>query len=211
MPPSCSGSSTFESSYDQSNLKLEKYNISIAVKLPKDENSNEWIATNLYDFYKQISMLYRTLKDFCTADRCRKMTAGNRFEYLWYKDNQSVDYSAPEYIERSLRWVKQQLDDESLFITANDKDFPPEFIDVCKVVSKRLLRVFSHICHEHINDVKNLKHEPHMNTSLKHFIYFVREFGLIQNKSDLEPLKDYLINKKIIHENEYSSFILQMT
>ena len=41
--------------------------------------------------------------------------------------------------------------------------------------------------------VVNLGEEPHVNTSLKHFVYFIKEFDLIESK-ELAPLQE-LINK----------------
>ena len=36
--------------------------------------------------------------------------------------------------------------------------------------------------------------EPHLNTCFKHFVYFVYEFNLIPNRTELSPLQE-LIDK----------------
>lgn len=185
-------SDTNELTVDQANLN--KFNITKAVKLPLGEERNDWIANNLFDFYKQIAMLYRTIVDVCTTQTCPKMIAGERFEYLWSIDGKEPkNISATNYIQHTLDWVEEQLDDEELFPTSSDKDFPSTFLETCEAISRRLLRIFAHICIHHLNDARQLKEEAHMNTSLKHFIHFVQEYNLIID-SELDPLRDYLHN-----------------
>ena len=65
------------------------------------------------------------------------------------------------------------------------------FIHIIQVIFKRLFRVYAHIYHAHFSDVMKLGAEAHLNTSFKHFIYFVFEFHLIQPK-ELAPLKDLI-------------------
>ena len=42
-----------------------------------------------------------------------------------------------------------------------------------KVILKRLFRVYAHIYYQHFSEVRDLQEEAHLNTSFKHFIYFV--------------------------------------
>jgi len=58
---------------------------------------------------------------------------------------------------------------------------------------KRLFRVYAHIYHQHFREVVELSEEAHLNTSFKHFIFFVKEFNLI-DKKELVPLQE-LIDK----------------
>ena len=44
--------------------------------LPEGEDLNEWVAVNTVDFFNQINMLYGTITEFCTEDRCPIMSAG---------------------------------------------------------------------------------------------------------------------------------------
>ncbi|VEL32433.1 unnamed protein product [Protopolystoma xenopodis] len=66
--------------------------------------------------------------------------------------------------------------------------FPRDFLEVAKVILKRLFRVYAHIYHQHFNVVKELQEEAHLNTSFKHFIFFTQEFDLVQ-KRELAPLQ----------------------
>ena len=74
--------------------------------------------------------------------------------------------------------------------------FPKNFIQIAKTILKRLFRVYAHIYHQHFRcgnwnkctnaiqnifmfswlnrEVVSLGEEAHLNTSFKHFIYFVQ-------------------------------------
>lgn len=42
--------------------------------------------------------------------------------------------------------------------------------------------VYAHIYHAHFSDIKMMEMEAHVNTSFKHFMYFVEEFNLVDEK-----------------------------
>ena len=60
-----------------------------AVKLPEGEDLQEWVAVHIVDFFNQISMLYGTITDYCSPQRCPVMSAGPKYEYHW-ADGQTV-------------------------------------------------------------------------------------------------------------------------
>jgi MOB kinase activator 1 len=48
-----------------------------AVKLPRGEDANEWVAVNTVFFYNALNVLYQVLDDtLCTEQRCPTMSAG---------------------------------------------------------------------------------------------------------------------------------------
>ena len=51
--------------------------------------------------------------------------------------------------------------------------------------------MYAHIYHQHFGQVVNLGEEAHLNTSFKHFIFFVQEFSLI-DKRELAPLNELI-------------------
>lgn len=176
-----------------SSIDSSKYDLQGAVKLPDREDRNEWIANNLFDFHKQICMLYGTISQYCTREKCPEMTAGLH-KYLWSHgpERKPVDLFAAQYIHHSLDWIQEQLDNDDVFPSMSvDKDFPENFEMIAKTIARRLFRVLAHVYHNHLPHVRLLKEEAHMNTSLKHFIYFVREFDLVTTE-ELSPLKDYI-------------------
>ena len=108
-----------------------------------------------------------------------------------------IKCSAPKYIDYLMTWVQEQLDNESLFPSRIGVPFPKNFVSIAKTMLKRLFRVYAHIYHQHFSQVVSLGEEARLNTSFKHFIYFVQEFRLI-DKGVLAPLQeliDKLINK----------------
>ncbi|CAH8862341.1 unnamed protein product [Trichobilharzia szidati] len=163
----------------------------LAVRLPEGEDLHEWIAINTVDFFNQINMLYGTLIEFCTDDTCPIMSAGPKYEYHW-ADGQTVKKplkcSAPHYIDCLMIWIQKQLENEAIFPSKIGAPFPRDFLNVVKVILKRLFRVYAHIYYQHFSEVRDLQEEAHLNTSFKHFIFFVLEFNLVQ-KRELVPLQ----------------------
>lgn len=79
--------------------------------------------------------------------------------------------------------------------------FPKNFLASAKTILKRLFRVYAHIYHQHFSEVVQLGEEAHLNTSFKHFIFFVQEFNLIE-KRELAPLQE-LIEKLASKDNQH--------
>ncbi|CAG8650646.1 3528_t:CDS:2 [Acaulospora morrowiae] len=170
-------------------------NLKLAVVLPEGEDINEWLAVNTYDFFNQINMLYGTIAEFCTPQECPIMSAGPKFEYLWSdneKHKKPVKLPAPEYVSHLMEWIQEQLEDESLFPSKIGVPFPKNFQSSVKVIFKRLFRVYAHIYLSHFSVITALGEEAHLNTSFKHFVYFVQEFQLIEKK-ELQPLSELIV------------------
>ncbi|NWW02019.1 MOB1A kinase, partial [Oreocharis arfaki] len=143
-----------------------------------------------------------------------------RYEYHWADGTnikKPIKCSAPKYIDYLMTWVQDQLDDETLFpskiggcspvsqagpwrlshaLTPAPRclpgvPFPKNFMSVAKTILKRLFRVYAHIYHQHFDSVMRLQEEAHLNTSFKHFIFFVQEFNLIDRR-ELAPLHELI-------------------
>ncbi|KAG9354025.1 hypothetical protein JZ751_012149 [Albula glossodonta] len=141
-----------------------------------------------------INMLYGTITEFCTEISCAVMSAGPRYEYHWADGTnikKPIKCSAPKYIDYLMTWVQDQLDDETLFPSKIGVPFPKNFLSVAKTILKRLFRVYAHIYHQHFDSVMQLQEEAHLNTSFKHFIFFIQEFNLIDRR-ELAPLQDLI-------------------
>jgi len=180
-------------------------NLRLAVRLPDGEDLNEWVAVNIVDFFNQINMLYGTITEYCSENTCPVMSAGPKYEYHWadgHTVKKPIKCSAPKYIDYLMTWVQDQLDDELLFPSKIGIAFPSNFMQCAKTILKRLFRVYAHIYHEHFGQVVQLKEEAHLNTSFKHFIFFVQEFNLI-DKRELAPLQE-LIDSLI--ERDYQTY-----
>lgn len=183
-----------------------------AVKLPRDENINEWLAVHVVDFYNQINMLYGTITEFCSPSTCPRMTATSEYEYLWQDSNLSkpVSVSAPKYVESLMIWIQSLLDDENIFPPMINQPFPTQFQSLVKTIMKRLFRVYAHIYCHHFNEVIELGLNTLLNTSFKHFLLFSDEFNLIANK-DFGPLQTLVIEMLVQDDSNSNSDLNQET
>lgn len=174
-----------------------------AVKLPRDENINEWLAVHVVDFYNQINMLYGTITEFCSPKTCPRMTATSEYEYLWQDSNltKPVSVSAPKYVESLMLWIQSLLDDENIFPPMINQPFPPQFQSLVKTIMKRLFRIYAHIYCHHFNEVIELGLNTLLNTSFKHFLLFSDEFNLIANK-DFGPLQTLVIEMLVQDDDD---------
>jgi MOB kinase activator 1 len=128
------------------------------------------------------------------------MSAGPKFQYLWadgVKVKTPTNVSAPDYVDLLMSWVESQLNDEQLFPLQFGTPFPRNFLAIVKTIYKRLFRVYAHIYYLHYENIQQLGAEAHLNSCFKHFILFVEEFDLIEDK-ELAPLEEViqkLLNK----------------
>ncbi len=53
------------------------------MKLPDDEDYNDWVAVNVVDFFNRINIIYGTVCEYCTNATCPLMSGGPKFEYYW--------------------------------------------------------------------------------------------------------------------------------
>ncbi|QHS73917.1 Mob1p [Saccharomyces paradoxus] len=166
-----------------------------AVKLPRGEDENEWLAVHCVDFYNQINMLYGSITEFCSPQTCPRMIATNEYEYLWafQKGQPPVSVSAPKYVECLMRWCQDQFDDESLFPAKVTGTFPEGFIQrVIQPILRRLFRVYAHIYCHHFNEILELNLQTVLNTSFRHFCLFAQEFELLR-PADFGPLLELVM------------------
>ncbi len=68
--------------------------------------------------------------------------------------------------------------------------FPKNFLATVKQLVKRLFRVYAHIYCHHYPVIVALGLDPHMNTSFKHYVLFIKEFDLESGKDFYGPLSD---------------------
>jgi MOB kinase activator 1 len=172
--------------------------MSTAVELPRGQNISEWLAVNTIEFFNEISLIFGCLTEFCTPQSCPTMSAGAKYEYLWAESNSGqkpIKVPACQYIDFLMTWVEGQIHNETIFPSQLGVPFPENFEKVVKMIFKRLFRIYGHIYYSHFQHIRYFEAEPHLNTSFKHFIYFVDEFNLIDDK-ELVPLAELIVEFK---------------
>ncbi|KAK6109551.1 MOB kinase activator 3A [Brugia pahangi] len=163
-----------------------------AVRLPPNENFEDWLAVHTVDFFNRINLLYGIISDVCTAKSCPTMSGGSRYEYLW---QDGVSYKkptrlpAPEYIYLLMDWIEIRINNETIFPSNTEVPFPRDFRQTCKKILTRLFRVFVHIYIHHFDRLSQLGAEPHANTLYKHFYYFITEHQMVSSR-ELDALKE---------------------
>jgi len=142
--------------------------------------------------FNEINLLAGAVQDLCLDSTCPIMNAGS-YEFMWAEQSGQAPQrlSAPKYFEALLLWVDRQISDESFLPVTPGVPFPHNFRKGIKVIYKRLFRIYAHIFHSHFKEMMEQEADAHLNHSFKAFIYFVKEFDLVEPK-DLEPLKDLI-------------------
>ncbi len=115
--------------------------------------------------------------------------------YAVYAVTQFESSSGIIYLRFPLHYLAyrfiNQISSAALFPHITGVPFPKNFSTVAKTILKRLFRVYAHIYHQHFSEIVQLQEEAHLNTSFKHFIFFVQEFNLIDRK-ELAPLQELI-------------------
>lgn len=127
------------------------------------------------------------------------------FEYRWAEGGrEAVRVSGPQYIRKVLTWVETLLNDASIFPTVEGTalkfawtainlvisivyltfmigaPFPNNFEKVVSSVFTKLFRVYAIIYTNYTGQIESVGASAHLNTSFKHFLLFVWEFGLVK-------------------------------
>eukprot|EP00761_Pharyngomonas_kirbyi_P002925 gb/GECH01002929.1/.p1 GENE.gb/GECH01002929.1/~~gb/GECH01002929.1/.p1 ORF type:complete len:216 (+),score=56.63 gb/GECH01002929.1/:1-648(+) len=157
-----------------------------SVKLPAGESKDEWFAVHVIDFYNNLSRLYQTVEEECSVDCINDvMHAGPSCNYFWKEGKNILEVSSHEYILRSFEVISQDIDN-----FPDDSAFPSSHLKTIKNDFKKMLRIFAHIMAQHFRVVTANGFEAHLNTSFKHFSYFVLEFKLV-DKKEFNPILDW--------------------
>ena len=142
--------------YKQTDATLNaNINMKDLVKLPDDEDINDFLATHVVDFYNRAKLVYSTIVDntqqyqsrSCSEESCPTMSGGPKYEYLWQDEvryKKPVSLTAPEYICTLIEWIDDILQDEKIFP-------PVDFRKICSKIFRRLYRIFVHIYIEHFD------------------------------------------------------------
>eukprot|EP00514_Thraustochytrium_sp_LLF1b_P000473 CAMPEP_0184520310 /NCGR_PEP_ID=MMETSP0198_2-20121128/7095_1 /TAXON_ID=1112570 /ORGANISM="Thraustochytrium sp., Strain LLF1b" /LENGTH=217 /DNA_ID=CAMNT_0026910891 /DNA_START=121 /DNA_END=774 /DNA_ORIENTATION=- len=176
-------------------------NLREAVRLPKNEKLEEWLATNCVDFYNEVSALY----ELCLDDAERFSEPGEgfpaNFEYRWADEKSRkpklIRCSSPQYVNYVLNWIVEQVYNEEVFPTEENAKFPKDFLDIAHKMLTRIFRVYAIIYHAHFKVIEAQKAASHLNTSFKHFVFFVYEHGIMEDKEykALEEPVDRLVKQ----------------
>eukprot|EP00754_Rhynchopus_humris_P022007 Rhum_TRINITY_DN14767_c2_g1::Rhum_TRINITY_DN14767_c2_g1_i1::g.116751::m.116751/K06685/MOB1, Mats; MOB kinase activator 1 len=167
-----------------------------AVRLPPDVEVNHWLSVHTVDLYNITNVLYGSITEYCTPEKCPVMSSGKRYEYHWRDGNKykkATKVSAPLYVELLMAWIEEQVNDERIFPTEECNPHPKDFFKIVCNIMKRLFRVYAHLYFSHFAQIKALGEEAHLNTAFKHFCLFAMEFHVV-DATEMIPVYDLIIN-----------------
>ena len=166
-----------------------KGKLSDIVKCPPNQNLEEWLAVNCFDFFNSTIILYSALSNLCRQTDCPIMNAGGKMEYHWMENKKTIQLPAREYCERLFDWVQSNFDDTKVFPSEFSGKPPKAFMPTLKKIFQRLFRVYAHMFHSHSKHLDELELTEQAMIGFKHFYLFCREFNLL-TPNDVMPLQD---------------------
>ena len=79
-------------------------------------------------------------------------------------------------------WVEGQVNNEAIFPSSATASFPKNYLAVVKQIFTRMFRLYAIVYTQHFSRLEEMGAAAHLNTSFKHFVYFVWEFDLVDPK-----------------------------
>jgi len=172
------------------------------VNQPSGVLLQEWIASHTIAFFEHINLIYGTISEFCTMSGCSEMCGPGNKLYLWTDERgKRSKVPAPQYIDYVMTYMQKTLNDESIFPTKQDRDFPTSFEVYARKIYRLLFHVLAHIYHMHFNEIVILDLHKHLNCIFAHLILFNQQFNLIESK-ELDALNDLSIALKLVPDNQ---------
>ena len=196
--------------------------------LPPNESCSSWVAVHAIDFYNDLATIwavvasdpylltFRPGEGFPSGVEYRWTDPPSQSQQMSSMSNQHANHtapsgtvSAPQYVEKVLHWIADQINDETKFPDDDDESAAlrifqtREFAALCGQIFRRLFRVFGIIYSSFFATLQALDMAPHLNSAFKHFMFFCMEFQLLPDR-EMEPLdvlvkpirKQYLASKQ---------------
>jgi len=180
----------------QAEATLQTASARVAVKLPAYVDRLEWIASQVLTIYDELQMMCSVLRGYCNDNTCSRMCDG-QCEYRWSDHSSAPEgVSAAEYRTRLVKWAFGMLSDQSLLpVDGSPFPDPGKFEEFVQTFLRRTFRVYAHTYVYHFEDVTDGGIEAHVNFCYKHFLFFVTEFNLLEDR-DMYALCD--LNAKFL-------------
>ncbi|KAK8727631.1 hypothetical protein OTU49_009660 [Cherax quadricarinatus] len=185
--------------------KIPETDLRQLVELPPGLGYEEWLASHTIDFFQHINLLYGTVCEYCTMSGCPDMTGPATRQYLWFDEKgKKTRVAAPQYVDYVMTFTQKTINDETIFPTKFENDFPVSFESIVKKIHRLLFHVLAHLYHSHFREMVLLNLHAHLNCIFAHFILFNDRFRLIDEK-ETEILHDLVVALKLHPESEPST------
>lgn len=168
------------------------------VHIPAGLDYNEWLASHTIALFDHSNLIYGTISEYCTMSGCPDMTGPSYRQYLWFDEKgKKCKVAAPQYIDYVMTFTQKTVNDESIFPTKFDKDFPSSFESIVKKIHRLLFHVLAHMYHGHFREIVLLNLHAHLNCLFSHFTIFNECFKLVEEK-ETEVLRDLALALKLL-------------
>lgn len=184
-------------------LTLSEDKIRDVIDLPAGLDYNEWIASHTLALFDHINLIYGTISEFCTMSGCPDMSGPSSRQYLWFDEKgKKCRVAAPQYIDCVMTFTQKTVNDENIFPTKFDKEFPSSFESIVKKIQRLLFHVLAHIYQAHFREIVLLNLHTHLNSIFCHFWLFNDHFKMVEEK-ETEILQDLAVVLKLLNnQNE---------
>lgn len=170
----------YEDCYDAL-VEYEGYSPEDAKKQAQTDALNEWVAVKTVDFVNEVQMLYSLVAKH-HRDNFEGAKQGFPEGYNYRFPGREV-VNGWEYVQAVFSWVEDLLENSDVFPESAEDPFPSTFIDgYMRKVYTRLLRVYAIMYSRCVPSFKEIDAVKHLNTSWKHFYYFVSRYDLVDEK-----------------------------
>eukprot|EP00510_Aplanochytrium_minuta_P005650 CAMPEP_0184006808 /NCGR_PEP_ID=MMETSP0954-20121128/927_1 /TAXON_ID=627963 /ORGANISM="Aplanochytrium sp, Strain PBS07" /LENGTH=209 /DNA_ID=CAMNT_0026285455 /DNA_START=352 /DNA_END=981 /DNA_ORIENTATION=+ len=153
------------------------------------DSLNEWMASNVFEFFSEISLLYATVEEshvkLADSGEGKGFPPGAAYQFPGLSDRR-----ASTYVDTVLAWIEDQVHNEKIFPEDEQDPFPSDFVE--KYVSdifKRMFRIYAIILTTCWDALKEHDGRTFATSSFKHFYFFVLRHDLLKNPEEAEVLR----------------------
>ena len=161
-------------------------------------------VTIAVDFFNEVSLIWGIITDMGLPSYRPGEGFPPGFEYLW-ADGVTVKTpivcSSSEYAEYVMAWVEVQVNNEAVFPSSAAAAFPKNYLSVVKQIFTRMFRLYAIIYTQHFSRLEEMGAAVHLNTSFKHFIFFVWEFELVDPR-ELGALSRIVAELRAVYDEQ---------
>jgi len=157
-------------------------------ELAVQEMTSEWLATNLFQFFKEVCLLYALASDDA-VDRFPKMGMGfpPKYEYRWApplgkRKTRPERCSGPDYVQNVLGFIEDVINDQAHFPMDENRLFPSDFVEIAKKLYTRLFRVFAIMFHHFVETLGEQGFNLYLQQSFRNFMFLCFEYDLIRDR-----------------------------